>query len=103
MSRERRERAEIKQLAARRVEAVWTCVTALCPDLSLPDRKTIAEIVLDLCHGEDQEVAMKIEITPAQVQEIVWRNSQCANHHCSMLLFSRELAEELNEFFWPEE
>jgi hypothetical protein len=101
VSRERRERAEIKQLAARRVEAVWTCVTALCPDLSLPDRKTIAEKVLDLCRGEI-EPPTRISITPAQVQEIVWRNMQCANNHCSMLLFSWEIAEELNEFFRPE-
>jgi hypothetical protein len=33
------------------------------------------------------------------VQEIVWRNSQCANRYCSMVLFSRELSDELNDFF----
>jgi hypothetical protein len=103
VSRERRERAEIKQLAARRVEAAWTCVTALCPDLSLPDRKAIAEKVLDLCRGGSPAVAKRIEITPAQLQEIVWRNMQCANRYCSMLLFSRELADELNEFFKQED
>jgi hypothetical protein len=56
-----------------------------------------------MSRGESPAVAKKIEITPAQIQEIVWRNSQCANRYCSMLLFSRELAEELNEFFSPEE
>jgi hypothetical protein len=74
----------------------------LCPDLPLVERKAFAEKVLDLCRGEVQPPT-RISITPAQIQEIVWRNSQCANHHCSMLLFSRELAEELNEFFRPEE
>jgi hypothetical protein len=75
----------------------------LCPDLPLLNRKALAETVLDLSRGEIQAEAKRIEINPAQVQEIVWRHSQCVNRHCSMLLFSRELAEELNEFFNPEE
>jgi hypothetical protein len=77
-------------------------VNALSPDLTLADRKALAAKVLDLCRGEVQPPT-RISITPAQVQEIVWRNSQCANSHCSMLLFSRELAEELNEFFRQED
>jgi hypothetical protein len=103
VSRERRERAEIKQLAARRVGAVWTCLGILCPDLPLVERKALAERVLDLTRGECPVAAKRIEISPAQVQELVWRNSQCANRYCSMVLFSREIAEELNEFFQPEE
>ena len=102
MSRERRERAEIKQLAARRVEAVWTCLDVLRTEIPLPERKVLAEKVLDLCF-ERTLPPSKITISPAQVQEIVWRNSQCANRYCSMLLFSQEIAEELNEFFRQEE
>jgi hypothetical protein len=96
-------RAAIRELAARRVEAAWTCVGILRPDLALPDKKALATQMLDLCRGGGQTSAKKIEISPAQVQEIVWRNSQCANRYCSMLLFSRELADELNEFFRQEE
>jgi hypothetical protein len=103
MSRDRKQRAAIKELAARRVEAVWACIGILCPDLPLPERKSLATKVLDLCRGESPEVAKRIEITPAQVQELVWRHSQCANRYCSMVLFSREMADELNEFFFPEE
>jgi hypothetical protein len=103
VSRERRQRAEIKQLATRRVEAVWTCLGVLCPDLPLPDRKALAEKVLDLSRGEWPPAAKRIEISPAQVQELVWRHSQCANRYCSMVLFSREMAEELNEFFKAED
>jgi len=99
----RSRRAAVKELAARRVEAVWTCLGVLCPDLPLTERKTLAEKVLDLSRGEWPPAAKRIEITPAQVQEIVWRTSQCANRYCSMLLFSREMADALNEFFWPEE
>jgi hypothetical protein len=100
--RNREQRAAIRELAARRVEAVWTCVNALSPDLALADRKALAAKVLDLCSGDVQS-SPRIGITPAQVQEMVWRHSQCANRYCSMLLFSREMAEELNEFFKPED
>jgi hypothetical protein len=71
-------------------------VNVLCPDLPLSDRKRIAQQVLDLCRGEAPAL---IRINAAQVQEIVWRNSQCVNRHCPMVLFSRDIAEELNEFF----
>jgi hypothetical protein len=95
-------RAAIKLAARQRVEAVWTCLNILCPDLALEAKKELAEKVLDLSRGEEQKPP-RIMITPAQVQEIVWRNSQCANRYCSMVLFSREIAEELNEFFKQEE
>ena len=96
VSRNRRRRRVIRAAATQRVEAAWTCVNALCPDFSLSARKGIAQKVLDLCRGE---TPARIRINAAQVQEIVWRNSQCVNPHCPMVLFSRELAEELNAFF----
>lgn len=101
MSRDRSQRAAIKELAARRVEAVWTCLGILCPEMPLPDRKALAAKVLDLGRGETDS-SPRITISPAQVQELVWRHSQCANRYCSMLLFSQEMAEELNEFFRQE-
>jgi hypothetical protein len=88
----------IKELAARRVEVVWACVNVLRPDLPLENRKALAERFLDLGR-EDYRPPAPIRISPAQVQETVWRNSQCANRHCSIVLFSRELADEINEFF----
>jgi len=93
---ERRRRAEIRKRAAQRVEAVWTCLNVLRPDLPLAERKELAIKVLDLCRGETEPA---VRINAAQVQEIVWRNLQCVNRHCPMLLFSREIADELNEFF----
>jgi len=42
-------------------------------------------------------------ITPAQVSSIIWPNMQCVNLRCPMVLFSNEIAEELNEFFKQEE
>jgi hypothetical protein len=94
--------SKYRQLARQRVETAWNCVGVLCPSLTLQAKKVLAQRVLDPCRGEEQTVA-RIQITPAQVQEVVWRNMQCINPHCPMVLFSREIAEELNEFFKQEE
>ena len=95
------ERAAIKIAACQRVEAVWTCLDVLSPDLTPQAKKELARKVLDLSRGEDQKPPL-IQITPAQVQDIVWRNMQCINPRCPMLLFSNQIAEELNEFFKQE-
>ena len=65
------ERAAIKLAARQRVEAVWTCLDVLCPDLTLQAKKELAEKVLDLCRGEDRKPP-RIMITPAQVTSIIW-------------------------------
>jgi hypothetical protein len=95
-------RAAIKLAARQRVEAVWTCLDVLCPNMALKAKNVLAEKVLDLSRGEDHKPP-RIMITPAQVASIVWPNSQCANRYCSMVLFTNEIAEELNEFFKQEE
>jgi hypothetical protein len=95
-------RVAIKLAARQRVEAVWTCLDILCPDLALKAKNVLAEKVLDLSRGEDQKPP-RIMITSAQVSSIVWRNMQCINPHCPMLLFSNQIADELNEFFKAEE
>jgi hypothetical protein len=106
MGRNRSERPEvpaaIKLAARQRVEAVWTCLGVLCPDLTPQAKKALAEQVFDLCRGEDRKVP-RIMITPAQVSSIIWPNMQCINPRCPMLLFSNQIADELNEFFKREE
>jgi hypothetical protein len=98
VSEERRRRAEIKKRAAQRVEAAWTCVNVLRPDLPLHERKDLARHFLDL--GREDYVKPKpIHISPAQVTEMIWRHFQCANRYCSAVLFGEFIAEELNEFF----
>ena len=88
----------IRQLAIQRVEAVWTCLGVLCPDLTPQAKKELAQKVLDLSRGEDRK-APRIMITPAQVSSIIWPNTQCVNPRCPMVLFANEIADELNEFF----
>jgi hypothetical protein len=95
-------RAAIKLAARQRVEAVWTCLGVLCPDLTAQAKKALAEKVFELSRGEDQKPP-RIMITPAQVTSIVWANMQCINPRCPMLLFSNQIAEELNEFSKGEE
>ena len=92
----------IRQLAIQRVEAVWACLDVLCPDLALEAKKVLAEKVLDLSRGEHQKPP-RIMISPAQVESIFWPNMQCINYRCPMLLFSNQIADELNEFFKQEE
>lgn len=102
MSQERRRRAAIRKRAAERVKAVWSCVNVLRPDLSLDDRKDLARKFLEL-GAEDYVEPKPIRISPAQVTEIVWRHFLCGNRHCSGLLVSELIAEEVNEFFRQEE
>jgi len=64
----------LKEFAARRVEAVWACVNVLCPELSMDDRKALAAKFLDLAR-EGYRPPEPNRISPAQVEEIVWRNS----------------------------
>ena len=96
------ERAAIKIAACQRVEAVWTCLGVLRPDLTPQGKKALGEKILDLSRGEDQKPP-RIMITPAQVTSIIWGNMQCINPRCPMLLFSNQIADELNEFFKGEE
>ena len=106
MGRNRSERPEvpaaIKLAARQRVEAVWSCLGVLRPDLTPQGKKALAEKVFELSRGKDQKPP-QIKITPAQVTSIIWGNMQCINSRCPMLLFSNQIAEELNEFFKGEE
>ena len=97
-----KEKAAIKLAAHQRVEAVWSCLGALRPDLTPQEKKALAEKVFELSRGKAQKPS-RIKITPAQVTSIVWSNMQCINPRCPMLLFSNQIAEELNEFFKQEE
>jgi hypothetical protein len=94
MSRNRHQSAEkraaIKLAARQRVDAVWTCLDILCPDLALEAKKVIARKALNLTCGEEQKPP-RIQITPAQVESIFWPNMQCINPRCPMLLFQIRL------------
>jgi hypothetical protein len=95
-------RARIRKLAHNRVTAALNCVNILCPNLDSKGQRWMVEQILMLSRGESCASAPK-QISDPQVTEMVWRNMQCIYHRCPMLLFGRQLAEEINEFFDPEE
>jgi hypothetical protein len=92
----------IRELAHTRVVAALTCVNALCPDLDLSGKRRMVKQILTLSDVKDRSIPQK-QITDAQVTEMVWRNKQCINRRCPMLLFGSQLAEEINEFFAGDE
>ena len=92
----------IKELAHQRVVAALNCVNALCPGLDSSGKRLMANQILTLGDGEYRPIPRK-QITEAQVTETVWRNMQCIQHGCPMLLFGKQLADEINEFFREDE
>jgi hypothetical protein len=96
------DRARIKELAHLRVTAALNCVKVLCPNLDWKGQRLMVEHVLMLSRGELCKTPPK-QISDPQITEMVWRNMQCIYHRCPMLLFGRQLAEEINEFFNEEE
>jgi hypothetical protein len=46
------------------------------------------------------------KITERDAVELVWKHSQCIHTQwgkCPLLIFGRQLAEALNEYFWSDE
>jgi hypothetical protein len=84
-----------------RVLAAWQCVSVLRPDLIPADKQNLARELLQVSasFGQPREPVSNPRITAAQVIDMVWRNSQCIQRSCPMLLFADTLADELNEFF----
>jgi hypothetical protein len=61
--------------------------------------------ILALIDGEDNTIPQR-KIADAQAVEMVWRHSQCVLNQTGrrpVLVFGRQLAEEINEFFSGDE
>ncbi len=88
-------------LAERRVVAVLACLKVLCPSADRSTEKRLATEILTLVRGENPLMPQKT-IIPAVVYETITRNSQCVLNQrgrCPLLVFTKQLCEELNEFF----
>ncbi len=92
------------QLAAAKAEAVWNCLSILDPDLKGEAKKAMAKRMLTLVDGVDRSEppVPPIRITARDVEGIFWQDFQCVHRKCGALLFSRQIAESLNEFFGVE-
>lgn len=88
-------------LAERRVVAVLACLKVLRPSADRSTQRRLATEILVLVRGGDRLIPQKT-ITPAAVYEMITRNSQCVldqTGRCPLLVFTKQLCEELNEFF----
>jgi len=76
------------------------CANVLRPDLDEAGKRKLANDILTLGDSQDRTIP-KRRISPAAVEEMFFRQSQCIHPNCPLLLFSKQLAEELNAF-WGE-
>ena len=87
-----------------RVALTRVYLNMTCPDFDPSTRATLADSILALLDGEGRTTP-KRSISDPQAVELVWRNSQCVRNQtgrCPLLIFGRQLAEEINEFFAEE-
>lgn len=85
----------------RRVALTRVYLKMTCPDLDRSMQTRFANTILGVLDGEGQGSQHR-KIADAQVVEMVWRNSQCVHNQtgrCPLLVFGKQLADELNEFF----
>jgi hypothetical protein len=95
---------EIKA-ALRRIALTSAYLKVICPGIDRSNRTRLVDSILALIDGEDRNLPQK-KIADAQVVEMVWRHSQCVLNQtgrCPLLVFGRQLAEEINEFFSGDE
>jgi len=87
-----------------KVKAALHYVQLTRPLLNTKGKRQMVHAILSLGDGEDSAAPRKI--TGGQCVELVWRNSQCIHARagrCPLLVFGKDLAEELNDFFAEEQ
>jgi len=92
---------DIAQRAHDRAVAALQCVSVLCPAADLRTKRQLASQILSLA---SRPMPGK-KITPQTVYLMVARNSQCVYERagkCPLLVFTEQLAEEINLFFEEE-
>jgi hypothetical protein len=89
----------------RRVALTLVYLKMAYPDIDHSTRTKLAGSLLSLIDDHDSAIPQK-KITDAHAVEMVWRHSQCVRNQtgrCPLLVFGRQLAEEINEFFTGDE
>ena len=88
----------------RRIALTSAYLKVICPPIDRRKRARLVDSILALIDGEDSTIPQRT-IADAQVVEMVWRHSQCVLNQtgrCPLLVFGKQLAEEINEFFAEE-
>ena len=89
----------------RRIALTLAYLEVICPDIDHSRRIETANSILSVICDIGRRLSQK-KITDSQAVEMVWRNSQRVRNQtgkCPLLVFGRQLANELNEFFTHEE
>jgi hypothetical protein len=89
----------------RRIALTGAYLKVVCPGVNQSTRTKLADSILALIDGEDRTLPQR-KTTDPQAVEMVWRHSQCVLNQtgkCPLLVFGRQLAEEINEFFTEDE
>jgi hypothetical protein len=87
--------------AQRRIALTVAYLKVAHPGIDPRTRTRLVYSILALIDGENRSLPQK-KITDAHAVEMVWRHSQCVLNQtgrCPLLVFGRQLAEEINEFF----
>jgi hypothetical protein len=89
----------------RRIALTSAYLKVICPAIDRSERTRLVASILALIDGENRRLPQRT-ITDAQVVEMVWMHSQCVHNQtgrCPLLIFGRQLAEEINQFFAEDE
>ena len=100
----RKHRKNETNSAKRRTALTQVYLKMACPDIDHSTRTKLADSILELIDDQNTATPQK-KIADAQIVEMVWRHSQCVLNQtgrCPLLVFGRQLAEEINEFFKEE-
>ena len=92
-------------LPQRRIALTSAYLKVVCPGVDQSALTGLVNSILAIVDGKERSVPPK-QITEAQAVEMVWMHSQCVLNQtgkCPLLIFGRQFADELNEFFAPEE
>jgi hypothetical protein len=91
--------------AQRRIALTSAYLKVICPDIDRSKRTRLVDSILALIDVEDRAIP-KRGITDAQAVEMVWRHSQCVRNQigkCPLLIFGKQLADEITAYFDEEE
>jgi len=90
--------------AQRRIALTSAYLKVICPGIDQSNRTRLVDSILALIDSENRRLPQK-RITDAHAVEMVWRHSQCVRNQtgkCPLLIFGKQLAKEINEFFREE-
>jgi hypothetical protein len=92
-------RSKLNITSARwKAAAALYCANVLRPDLDETGKRKLVNEILTVADRQDRTIP-RPQIMAAAVEEMFFQHAQCIYPKCPLLLFSKQLADELNQFF----